>query len=543
MDNETAILQKARTAHPIALALMLSETKLSSMIIRKGRPALDTPDVSDTEDDKKEDFGRTQSYEQPLTPDSGSEVELLADDDQKPKSVFSRYEKYIIVTLGGLCGFWSSISSPIYVPVLTEIQKDFKITEAQVNVTIVVYSIFQGVGPLVFSNLADSVGRRPIILVCLLLYVVANCVLAVNQSYAGLVILRCIQAFSVSPTISLGSGIASDITSRAERASFIGLTTGLALLGQACGAFIGGMISSAFGWRAIFYFLAISAGVTFVIIFVFLPETGAAIVGPSAKHLPTKFRCVTVAPIMKTNHFASRMHQTDLEKGKRASNKPVPAKKFHPFKPLRTLTHRRAYLTLIPASLCYALWLMMLTTLSHALDSDYGFSMNGVALAYIPSGLGGLLGSISIGEMLDLSYKRYLQRSHVQHMRFSVLRSRLIVSVLPSVLCVGASLLFAWSLQYHRLVILVLISSFLIAFGAMNWLTISSTVVVDMNPTEASGACACVNLTRCWCAALFVGVLTYMETMGSGWCYTLMACLCAVSSLCVVYIFLEEGKQ
>lgn len=544
-------LEKAKTIHPIPLTTMLSLTKLSNMTMRRTWSVQETPDVSDNEDEKG-DSERELLREQLAFnfPRMHSSSELVSDEDEeedeKPQSIFRRREKYVIVVLGGLSGFWSSISSPIYVPVLSQIENAFKVNELQVNITMVVYSIFQGLGPIVFSNLADSTGRRPIVLVCLLLYMVANVVIAVNTSFAGLIVLRCIQAFGISSTISLGSGIASDITNRAERASFIGLTTGLALLGQAFGAFIGGLISSAFGWRAIFWFLAISAGATFVVIYLLLPETAARIVGVRCDKLPQKWQFVTVAPVLRTSMFRSRLALAPTKVPVKPTNAPAsstPARRFNLLKPLRILAIREVYLTLIPASLCYALWLMMLTSLSNALTKDYGFSLNQVALAYIPSGLGGLAGSISIGEMLDYSYKKALRKSHAEGTRFSVLRSRLVVSVLPSVLCVGASLLFAWSLQLHGPVYLVVIASCIIAFGAMNWLTISSTVVVDANPTEASGSCACVNLTRCWCAAFFVGVLTKMETMGLGWCYTLMAILCGVASLCVGYLYLREGRR
>lgn len=529
-------LQRALSVHPIGLKSMMSETKLSSMTMRRTWSVQDTPNDSGTESEKENEENKKEESndEQTSMPDS--------EDEEKPQSIFSRKEKYVIVILGGLSGFWSSISSPIYVPALSEIESSFHINEAQANITIVVYSIFQGLGPNVFANLADSFGRRPIVLACLCMYVLASVGLALNSNFGGLVVLRCVQAFGISSTISLGSGIASDITVRAERASFIGLTTGLALLGQAFGAFIGGMISSAWGWRAIFWFLACASGATFVVIFFLLPETGPAIVGLRGSILPQKWKWISVAPIMRTSLF--RLRLLEDSESQKAMIPPIRNKgPFAMFRTLHILTYRKVYLTLLPASLCYALWLMMLTTLSHELTKHYGYSLNKVAIAYIPSGLGGLAGSIIIGRMLDYSYQVYLRRSHNSGARFSVIRSRLIVSALPSALCVMASLLFAWTLECHGPVYLAVIASCIIAFGAMNWLTISSTVVVDFNPTEASGSCACVNLTRCWCAALFVGVLSKMEQMGVGWCYTMMAIFCGVAAFGPMYLYIEDGKN
>lgn len=555
MENLTEKLERAKTVHPIPLTTMLSLTMLSSMTMRRTWTVDATPDVSDDETETEKKTDSSQSDKKDSSDDLHESSESLSisvprmhssaklsEIEEKPQSIFRKLEKYTIVVLGGLSGFWSSISSPIYVPVLSQIEDAFHVSSLEVNITIVVYSIFQGLGPIFFSNMADSTGRRPIVLMCLLFYVVANVAIAVNTSFAGLVVLRCIQAFGISSTISLGSGIASDITNRAERASYIGLTTGLALLGQAFGAFIGGMISSAFDWRAIFWFLAIAAGATFVVIFFLLPETAVKIVGPKSDRLPQKWRFITVAPILRTSLFRDRLVTDANNKKTKGEAAPPKNGSFNLFKPLRILKSRQVYMILIPASICYSLWLMMLTSLSHALTEDYGYSLNQVALAYIPSGLGGLAGSVSIGEMLDYSYRKSLRKSQKEGCRFSVLRSRLVVSALPSCLCVLSSLLFAWTLQLHGPIALVVVASCLIAFGAMNWLTISSTVVVDANPTEASGACACVNLTRCLCAATFIGVLTKMEAMGMGWCYTLMAILCGISSTCVAYLYVAEGR-
>lgn len=542
-------LNKAKTIHPIQLRLMLSDTKLDRMIMRRSklvpqRAHLLSNEKVDSSDSLNVDFSVGAEELYIGSSESEDEFPLIdaAYDEEKPYSIFENWEKHIIAMLGGLAGFWSSISSPIFVPVLTEIQDAFNVSESVVNITVVVYSVFQGIGPLVFSNLADSMGRRPIVMACLLSYMVVNCLLAVNKTFAGLAVLRCLQAFCISSTISLGNGIASDITSRAERASFIGLTTGLALLGQAFGAFVGGMISAAFGWRAIFWFLAIASAATLLVIYTLLPETAASIVGPHSRKIPRNWQFLRLAPIMRLPYFAERLTvDTNTKENAESGDSPTPKSGFSIFKPLNVLKQKEACLTLIPASLCYSLWLMMLTTLSHSLKKQYGFNLDRVALAYIPSGMGGLFGSLSVGKLLDYSYLRYMIKSREEKGKFNVLKSRLIVSILPSAACVSSSLLFAWAIQLNGPVWLAIIASCMISYGAMCWLTISSTVVVDLRPTQASGSCAVVNLTRCWCAALFVGILSYMENIGIGWCYTLMALVCGLSELCVLYLYITNN--
>ncbi|CAK7903031.1 MFS antiporter Qdrp1 [[Candida] anglica] len=457
------------------------------------------------------------------------------------RSVYYNYEKYFIVFLAGMAGFWSTISSPIYLPVLPILQKQFNVSTEQVNVTMVVYSIFQGLAPVLFSNLADQFGRRILILSCLLIYMGANVGLALNNSFGVLIFFRCLQAFGISSTVSISSGIASDITTRAERGSFIGISTGLSLLGQAFGAFIGGLIENSLGWRAIFWFLVISSGITFFVIFIFLPETSRFIVG-NGSSLPMERKFVLVAPILLL---------PCLSKRRTTENKSIEEKKPFTFLcPFRILVKKAVYLTLLPSSISYATWLMMLTTLSTSLSSTYGYKTLDIGLSYIPSGLGGLLGSVTSGKLLDLSYKREYKKytytkdhASTEHpaKRFNIFKARLSVCIFPTILSVVGVLLFSWSIQYHRNVAIPLVGSFLVSYAAMNFMTISTTLLVDLFPAQSSASSSCVNITRCWCAAILIAALSKMvDSMGIGGCYTLMSGLLMVTSLTIPYILYKS---
>lgn len=485
--------------------------------------------------------------EKPSKQVSEENFETLELQKDAPRSVFTTTEKYLIVFLGGMSGFWSSISSPIYLPVLPILQRQFGVSEEKINATVVVYSVFQGLSPILFSNLADMVGRRVVVLCCLAIYIVANIGLALNDTFSGLVCLRCLQAFGISSTLSVSSGIASDITTASERASFIGLSTGLALLGQAFGALIGGMVSTGFGWRAIFWFLAICSGATFILIWVFLPETSRSIVG-NGSVLPRNHRWAAVAPILRLGLFQNRADDTTSI---------AEARPFDMLAPFRILANASVYLTLIPASVCYAVWLMMLTTLSTLLSRTYGYSTLQIALAYIPSGIGGLLGSVTSGELLDWLYKRSYRRFTeaatkyrddssasvaANYPRFNIFRARLVLAALPTATTILGALLFGWSIQFRVSVAWVLVGLCLVSYGAMNYLTLSTTVLVDLFPTQSSSSSLCVNLTRCWCAAVGITVLSRMvDAMGVGGCYSFMAGLAAATGGCVVYVLEKSG--
>ena len=89
--------------------------------------------------------------------------------------------------------------------------KDFGINTEQVNLTITVYMIFQATSPTFWGTLADSWGRRPVLLSTMLIYS-ASCIgLALAPNYAAIMVLRCIQSFGSSSVIAISAGVLSDI--------------------------------------------------------------------------------------------------------------------------------------------------------------------------------------------------------------------------------------------------------------------------------------------------------------------------------------------
>lgn len=196
-----------------------------------------------------------------------------------PHSRFSRSFKIVLIAQCAFTGFFSTIAGAIYYPVLSVIEKKFDINEQLVNVTVVVYFVFQGLAPTFMGGFADSLGRRPVVLVAILIYLGACVGLACAQTYAQIIVLRCLQAAGISPVIAINSGIMGDITTRAERGGYVGYVAGFQVLGSAFGALIGAGLSSRWGWRAIFWFLAIGSGVCFLGSLLVLPETKRNIAG------------------------------------------------------------------------------------------------------------------------------------------------------------------------------------------------------------------------------------------------------------------------
>lgn len=194
-------------------------------------------------------------------------------------SVFTRREKIFMTGAVAIIGIISPLTGSVYLPAMNDIAADLGVRTSLINLTITTYQIFQGLAPSLLASIADTWGRRPAYILTLSIYVVANLALALQDNYAALLVLRCLQSAGSAATIALASGVASDVVTRAERGGFVGWASVGISLGPALGPVFGGLLAGYQGWRAIFWFLLILGVVLLVIVVVAFPETCRAVVG------------------------------------------------------------------------------------------------------------------------------------------------------------------------------------------------------------------------------------------------------------------------
>lgn len=137
--------------------------------------------------------------------DSGeSESERLDAEANEPSttkiaySTFSISQKRLVVFLTAFTSLFSPLSSFIYYPAITFIAQDLDISLEMINLTITSYTLISGIAPALLGDMADTLGRRPIYIGMMAVYIGANIALALQHSYAALVILRMVQSFGSS---------------------------------------------------------------------------------------------------------------------------------------------------------------------------------------------------------------------------------------------------------------------------------------------------------------------------------------------------------
>ena len=114
------------------------------------------------------------------------------------------------------------------------------------------------------------------VLAGLALSVVASLAAIAASSIGALIGARVVQAIGASTGIVIGRAIIRDLYERDRAAAMIGLVTTAMVIAPMISPLIGGILDTAFGWEAIFLFLALFSGVVLLWAFMVLPETRPA---------------------------------------------------------------------------------------------------------------------------------------------------------------------------------------------------------------------------------------------------------------------------
>jgi DHA1 family bicyclomycin/chloramphenicol resistance-like MFS transporter len=173
----------------------------------------------------------------------------------------------------GLFTFTGPVGMHIFVPALPAAGKDLHATPAALELTISLYILGLAVGQLVYGPASDRFGRRPALLVGLLIFTLASVAALFAPDTHTLIIARFFQALGGCSGLALARAIIRDTSQAHEAARRLALTNLLVTAGPAVAPLIGAALSSFWGWRTILMGLSALGAANFVLAWRILPET------------------------------------------------------------------------------------------------------------------------------------------------------------------------------------------------------------------------------------------------------------------------------
>ena len=126
------------------------------------------------------------------------------------------------------------------------------------------YLVAATVATPIYGKLSDLYGRRPLLLVAIVIYLVAGVLAIIAQSAPQLLVLRIAQGLGAGGLLSLAHATIADIAPGAERGRYQGMISGVFALAAVTGPVLGGYLTHYVSWRAVFAFNVLIASVAFL---------------------------------------------------------------------------------------------------------------------------------------------------------------------------------------------------------------------------------------------------------------------------------------
>lgn len=155
----------------------------------------------------------------PVVPKRTKDGAILVDwyytDDPMNPHNWSNRKRLAVSTIICLYTFVVYTSSAIYTTSEGGIQKAFHVSEIKATLGLALYVLGYGVGPLIFSPLSEipRIGRNPVYVATMFLFVILSIPTAFAHNYAGLMVLRFLTGFFGSPCLASGGASLGDMYS------------------------------------------------------------------------------------------------------------------------------------------------------------------------------------------------------------------------------------------------------------------------------------------------------------------------------------------
>lgn len=183
------------------------------------------------------------------------------------------HSSFKIVFILGLLAMLMPLSIDMYLPALPVISAQFGVPAGSAQMTLSTYILGFAIGQLLYGPMADSLGRKPVILGGTLVFAGAAVACALAQSIDQLIIMRFFHGLAAAAASVVINALMRDVYPKEEFSrmmSFVMLVTTIAPL---VAPMVGGGVLVWFSWHAIFWILAVAALLASAMIFFFIDET------------------------------------------------------------------------------------------------------------------------------------------------------------------------------------------------------------------------------------------------------------------------------
>jgi multidrug resistance protein len=449
-------------------------------------------------------------------------VTFTPNDPGNPKNWSKLYKWYVTGIVAITC-FVVAFASSVITSDIAGVVKEFNVSEEVALLSITVFVVGFGIGPMVFAPLSEVLGRRLIYGTTLLVAVVFIIPCAVAKNIQTLIVCRAIDGIAFSAPMTLVGGTLADMWRTEERGVPMAAFSAAPFIGPAIGPLVGGFLSDAAGWRWLYWIQLILAFIVWVLITFTVPETYApTILATRAK----KLRAST----------GSNDHVTEQDLDLRPFSERLGIFLIRPFQLL--FGEPIVFLISVYMSVLYGLLYMFFVAFPIVYQEGKGYSSGITGLMFIPLAIGVLCSAVCA----PLVNKHYLGLS-AKHNGSPPAEVRLIPMMCSCWLIPIGLFIFAWS-SYPRLSwVGPAFGGWPVGFGFIFLYNSANNYLVDSYQHQAASALAAKTCLRSfWGAATVLFTTQMYHRLGYQWASSLLAFI-ALACCAIPFLFYFFGAD
>ncbi|OTB03636.1 hypothetical protein M426DRAFT_262955 [Hypoxylon sp. CI-4A] len=445
------------------------------------------------------------------------------DDDPENPYNWPAWRTNTYAALLSLLAFLIPLASSIIAPGVPAIMSEFG-SDSQVLSALVVsiYVLGLGLGPLLFAPLSEIYGRVIIYHACNLGFVAFHVACALAPSLGSLIAFRFFAGFFGScPPTNSGASIADMVPQHRRGVLMAGYAVG-PVLGPVIGPVAGGFLSTAAGWRWVFWLVTIVGGAISIAVLLLAKETYAPVL---LQRKVIRLRQETGKPYLR------HALDTGLSPGARLKQSFVRPTKLLVLSPVSAICA-------LCMAVVYGYLYLMFSSITQVFQETYGFPPNLAGLAFLGLGVGSIIGIAIVSLTSDREVRKQIEAT-------GSAQPELRVRTVPigSIFLPAGLFIYGWTAEYRVHWIAPIIGMALIGIG--NIIIYMSIVLylVDSFTIYSASALAANTIVRCLGGTFLPLAASSLYTrLGVGWGNSLLGFI-AVGLLPVPFLFLKYGEM
>lgn len=184
--------------------------------------------------------------------------------EQTPVPARYRPKSYgLFVVFIAIIGAFSSLVNDMYLPTIPAMMRQFHTTPSMTQMGLSMAMLGMGIGSVLWGSLSDHFGRKPILIISLLIFAVSTGVALLSPDITFFVAVRLVQGLGAGGAMVLSTSIPADVFAGRQLGKLMGIVGAINGIAPAAGPLLGGFLADRVGWRGIFVvLLAIGIGMT-----------------------------------------------------------------------------------------------------------------------------------------------------------------------------------------------------------------------------------------------------------------------------------------